>query len=149
VEITKLKVIANGNFKKEIVMNSIEGDFSNIDIGRWFRSKGFEKIEFRNGKEFVITRWLDHPISFKLIEVENFTTFIKSTFGGSLLVFECKIEEGKIEYNCYSPIWLFGIWNIKLEFKKNPTYFFKYLKEGHEIKEKFDLYINKVPPAIK
>lgn len=130
-------------------MNSIEGDFSNIDIGKWFRSKGFEKIEFRNGKKFLSTHWLNQPISFKLIEVENFTTFVKSAFGGSILVFECKIEEGKIKYNCYSPLWLFGIWNIKLEFKKKATYFFKYLEEGYEIKEEFDIYIKKKLSSIK
>jgi hypothetical protein len=144
-----LQVIVNGNLKYEIVKNSIEGDFSNIDIGRWFRSKGFEKIEFSNGRKFLSTHWLNQTISFKLIEVENFTTYVKSAFGGSILVFEYKIEDGKLKYNCYSPIWLFGIWNIKLKFKKKATYFFKYLKEGYEIKEAFDLYINKAPPAIE
>ena len=126
-------------------MNSIDGDFSNMDIGRWFRSKGFEKIEFNTKKEYISTEWLVEAISFKLVKVENFDTFIKSAFGGSILVFECKIEEGNIKYNCYSPIWLFGIWTIKLKFKKQASYLFKYIKEGYEIKEEFDRYIYSAP----
>lgn len=126
-------------------MNSIDGDFSNMDIGKWFQSKGFEKIKFNKEKEYISTQWVVEAISFKLIKVENFDTFIKSAFGGSILVFECKIESDNIKYNCYAPIWLFGIWTIKLKFKKQASYLFKYLEEGNKIKEEFEQYINSAP----
>ncbi len=133
------------NSKFELEMNSIDGDFSNMDIGRWFQSKGFEKIEFNNEKEYISTQGLVDAISFKLIKVESFDTFIKSAFGGSILVFECKVEDDNIKYNCYAPIWLFGIWTIKLKFKKQASYLFRYLKEGYKIKEEFDQYIHSAP----
>lgn len=122
-------------------MNSIKGDFSNKNIGKWFRTKGFEKIDFKNEKHFVSTLWIDQSIAFKLIKLEGFDTFIKSAYGGSILVFECKIESDKIIYHSYSPIWLFGIWTKKLKFKKKASYFFKYLSEGYKVKEEFEDYL--------
>ncbi|AFL79616.1 hypothetical protein Aeqsu_0084 [Aequorivita sublithincola DSM 14238] len=123
-------------------MNPTENHTVHNDVKKWFQSKGFEKVQFNNDKEFFSTDWLAESVSFKLTKVKGFDTFIKSAFGGAILVFEYKIEDNKINYNCYAPIWLFGIWAIKLNFRKKVSYLFQYLKEGYKIKEEFDHFIN-------
>ncbi len=87
------------------------------EIASWFKKQGFETAKFNSKVEYITTRYLEQLISFKLKKRKDHTTFYKVGFGGSLLVFECSIENNKINYECYAPIWLFGIWNKKLKFK--------------------------------
>jgi len=126
-------------------MYSIDGNFSNSDIEKWFKNNGFNKIQFGKEKEYLSTQWMAQAVSFKISQFEDFDTFIKSAFGGSILVFEWKVEDTKLTYNCYAPIWLFGIWTIKLQFKIKASYFFKYLKEGYEIQQEFERYLATEP----
>ncbi len=61
--------------------------------------------------------------------------------GGSLLVFEWKVIEKELYYDCYSPIWLFGIWTLKLEFKPKASWISKYREEGYKIEQAFRAFV--------
>ena len=113
-----------------------EVDLTTDDLRKWFRSEGFDLVVFDGKNEYVTTFWLNSPVRFNLSKREGYDTFFWEVYGGSLLVFELKLDEGFIEYDCYSPIWLFGIWTIKLNFKRKACSIARYLQEGFEVNER-------------
>jgi hypothetical protein len=103
--------------------------------------KGFRKVNFE-GKAFTYIATFDsgHSLSFKLFNKDGLTTFYKPSNGGAIIVFEVN-ENGDFEGYC--PIFLFGIWNLKLSFKKNARWPFLYRKEGFEILKAMQQIVNK------
>lgn len=124
-------------------MNTVEVEISPAELDRWFTKKGFEKAEFQKAHEYVSGYWLDQSVSVKLTRREGFTTYYKAAYGGSFLVFEVALQGQTLSYDCYCPIWLFGIWTRKLSFKQDAGGIVKYRKEGYEVEEKFKRFLEK------
>jgi hypothetical protein len=116
------------------------------DIERWFAGKGFSKATFKKGKDYVSTFWGTRVIGYKLIERPSFATYYSQGPMGSLFVFEVKIESGKLIYDCYSPLWIFGIWNVKMKFRQNAPWWAKYLTVGNNLQLSFE---NRFAPKSK
>lgn len=114
---------------------------SKADLTGWLEEEGFTKVVFAGSESYLTTYWLGQPVTFKLIRREGAETFYKEAFGGSILVFEIVIQDHTVSYDSYCPILLFGLWNIKLSFKKNAAWLFKYRKEGYEVWERFEQYL--------
>ena len=113
-----------------------------IKVKNWFYKQGFNKVNFGNDNNYTVTTyWLNKPVVFKLSEIEGFSTFYTEGSGGGLIVFEVKVEQNVMTYNCYCPILLFGFWNIKLSFKKNAGWITKYRKEGYFLNQKFKEFL--------
>lgn len=108
------------------------------EIERWFANRKFSKAEFKRGKDFTSTMSGNSMIGYKLTERPGFTTYYSEGPMGSLFVFEVKIENGKLYYDCYSPLWIFGIWTVKLDFKQNAPWWAKYLSVGHNLRTLFE-----------
>ncbi len=108
------------------------------EIDRWFASRKFSKATFKRGKDFTLTFFGNRTIGYKLTERPGFTTYYSEGPMGSLFVFEVKIDDGKLYYCCYSPLWIFGIWTVKMDFKQNAPWWAKYLSAGHNIRLSFE-----------
>ncbi|MEZ5056937.1 MAG: hypothetical protein R2879_07835 [Saprospiraceae bacterium] len=107
----------------------------------FLKQKGFRKVNFEgNAFTYISTFDSGHSISFKIFKKDGLTTLYKPSSGGAIIVFEVN-ENG--EFEGYCPIFLFGIWNLKLSFKKNAMWPFLYRKEGFEIREAMQQIANK------
>lgn len=111
-------------------------------ISNWLIRKGFNKVEFVNGKSYTSTYNNANHIGYKLLERGSFISFYKEAEGGSILIFEIKNEEEELIMYCYAPIWLFGIWNKKLKFNKNPNFLSPYLKTGFYLRKNMIKFIS-------
>ena len=118
-------------------MQKTDYSISHKDLNNWFKKQGFKKAEFENGKTYVSNFWNGHSVSVKLIEHKGFESYYKSAYGGAVLLFEVAIENDKLVYDCYCPIWLFGFWNKKVSFKENAGGLTKYRKEGYYMEKRF------------
>ncbi len=124
-------------------MNQTIVNLSNSELKNWFTGEGFVHAEFKNDREYVLNSWNAHSVSVKLTRRTGFDTYYKEAYGGAVLVFEVSNQPNILVYNCYCPIWLFGIWSKKLTFKKNAGLIFKYRSEGYQMEEKFRKFLGK------
>lgn len=124
-------------------MNTYEIEMSPAELAKWFTKQGFEKVEFKKAHEYVSSYWLDQSVSVKLTRRDGFDTWYKVAYGGSFLVFEVALQGHTLSYDCFCPIWLFGIWSRKVSFKKDAGGIVKYRKEGYEFEEKFKRFLDK------
>lgn len=99
----------------------------------WFKKQKFQLAEFEKEKLYLSTNQMGQTVAFKLTQKPGFDTFYRETKEGALLVFEVQLKDGHLTYHGYCPIWLFGIWTIKLSFKKNAKWPFRYRKEGARV----------------
>jgi hypothetical protein len=106
-------------------------------IDQWFRRQGFSIAKFENGKLRVSTHSEDHTLVFKLTEQSGCTSYYKEATGGALIVFEVAIGNDGISFEGYCPLLLFGIWEKKLDFKKDAGALSKYRAEGYAIEQQF------------
>jgi hypothetical protein len=106
-------------------------------VGDWFRKQGFTPVHFTGPTERITTFNLAHLLVYKLRERPDHVTFYKEATGGSLIVFEVSIMEGKVRYTGYCPLLLFGIWERKLSFKADAGKLASYRKEGFEVAQRF------------
>lgn len=130
---TETQIIDYGSISISPDMNSIYA---------WIESHGFKQAEFKKGRDYISTYWGARTIVFKLIERENYRTYYIIGPKGSLIALEIAIEDNKILYDFYSPIWLFGIWTIKLKLKPDAPWYASYLSVGYKIQEKFEKRFN-------
>lgn len=128
---------------KKPLMHPIPSEIRLADLQKWFHKQGFVQAAFEKGRVHISSYWQGESVSFKLTRREGFDTFYKSAYGGSLLVFEVSNQAENRGYDCYCPIWLFGIWTIKLPFKQGAGGAFRYRKEGYQLHEKFKRYLEK------
>ena len=124
-------------------MNQISAEISPSKLQNWFQKQGFTQSTFQKNREYVTQYGSGRPIAFKLTRREGFDTFYKGAYGGSLLVFEVSLQLDHLAYDCYCPIWLFGIWTIKMAFKPDAGGIFRYRKEGHQMEEKLKRFLGK------
>lgn len=118
--------------------NNLSNSPKNSATADFFFRREFIEANFKNGKNiFVSIYFKGESTSVKLKPRKNYTTFYKTSVHGGVLVFEYTLANGIVEFECYSPIWLFGIRTRKLYFKENPSSIFKYLKEGYLIQQEF------------
>ena len=110
-------------------------------IQKWFLKNGFNQAKFENSKVRISTHWLEQTVTFKLTQLEGFDTFYKEAFGGSLIVFEISTSPNSLIYNCYCPLYLFGIWTLKLSFKEKALKIFQYREQGWKIHKNFNQFI--------
>ena len=127
--------------KYEIDLSST--NINKADIEDWFTRNRFTKIEFSGKKEFLSTFYKGETVGFKIKKIEGFDTFYKESSGGTMLIFEYKIANNKLFYNCYAPLWLFGIWTKKIEFKEETNKRSLHLQEGFKIRQAFESWIGK------
>lgn len=97
-------------------------------IHKWFVNNGFELISFE-GNNFETSKL---GIYNNIKENAGYSTYFKGDVGGSLLVFEIKISDLKFECICYTPISLFGFFDIKVSFKEKAPWITKYRQHGYE-----------------
>ncbi len=117
---------------------------ANSAIEDFFYERQFIKANFKDGKNIYINNYYKgESTSVKLKPRINYSTFYKNSSHGGALVFEYSLVNGILEYECYTPIWLFGMWVWKLYFKENPISIFKYLKDGFLIEQEFIQLMNK------
>ncbi len=102
----------------------------------WFKKQKFQLAKFEKGRLYLSTNQMGQTVAFKLTQKPGFDTFYRETQGGALLVFEVQLKDGRLSYHGYCPIWLFGIWTIKLSFKKNAKWPFRYRAEGAGVEER-------------
>lgn len=106
-------------------------------IDAWFRKEGFEQLRFEGPTERITTHNMDHTVVYKLHNRPDHITFYKGSTGGSLIVFEVSTQDGRVRYDGYCPLLLFGIWERKLAFKANAGKLAAYRKEGFEVEQRF------------
>ncbi len=128
---------------RSIPMNLIPANITPSQLQKWFEKQGFTQAAFQKNREYVTNYSGGRAIAFRLTRREGFETFYKGAYGGSLLVFEVAVQNGQLSYDCYCPLWLFGIWTIKLAFKPDAGGIFRYRKEGHQVEEKFKRFLEK------
>ena len=102
-----------------------------------FRKQGFTRVHFSAPTERISTFNVAHMLVYKLRERPEHITFYKEAAGGSLIVFEVSTMDGKVRYNGYCPLLLFGIWERKLSFKADAGMLAPYRKEGFEVAQRF------------
>jgi len=122
-------------YSQTFINNSVDEYES---ICQWFEDNGFRLIPFVNGRFELYTNEILHRIE----KNGNYDSYYKEDVGGSLLVFEIRIFNGKIDCICYSPILLFGISKKKLSFKKKVNWFAKYRQHGYQYLEELKIFIN-------
>lgn len=99
----------------------------------WFQGQGFTRAVFSSPTERITTFNMGHMLVFKLRERPEHIMFYKEAAGGSLIVFEVSVVNGKIQYTGYCPLLLFGIWERKLTFKAGAGKLASYRKEGFDL----------------
>jgi hypothetical protein len=99
--------------------------------------QGFTPVHFSGPTERLTTFNSGHLLVFKLRQRPQHVTFYKEATGGSLMVFEVAMVNGKVRYTGYCPILLFGIWERKVSFKANAGILAPYRKEGYEVAQRF------------
>jgi hypothetical protein len=124
-------------------MNRATSGINASGLHSWFYKQGFEQAEFQKGRAYVSRYWQGQPVSFKLTRREGFDTYFKGAHGGSLVVFEVALQGDQVIYEGYCPIWLFGIWTLRLAFKQDAGRLFAYRKEGYLLQEKFQRFLEK------
>ena len=102
-----------------------------------FRKQGFTRVHFSAPTGRISTFNVAHMLVYKLRERPEHITFYKEAAGGSLIVFEVSTMDGKVRYNGYCPLLLFGIWERKLSFKADAGMLAPYRKEGFEVAQRF------------
>ena len=103
----------------------------------WFQGQGFTRAVFTSPTERITTFHMGHMLVFKLRERQDHATFYKEATGGSLIVFEVSVVNGKVQYTGYCPLLLFGIWERKVSFKADAGLLAPYRKEGFEVAQRF------------
>ena len=105
-------------------------------VNQWFEDNEFQLIQFKNNKSNAIIEAGYYSsatvIYHKIKKKENFKTYYKEDFGGSLLVFEIRVSNAKFECIGYSPITLFGFYRIKVSFKEKSGVLAKYRQHGYK-----------------
>lgn len=99
--------------------------------------QGFTPVQFSGPTERITTFNTGHTLVYKLRQRPHHITFYKEAAGGSLIVFEVAVVNGKVRYTGYCPILLFGIWERKVSFKANAGILAPYRKEGYELAQRF------------
>ena len=98
---------------------------------RWFSTNGYSKIAFENGVwQASLGDTMQGAIYHKLKEKPGTQTFAKESTGRSLLVFEVK-PGNPFEFECYSPLLIFGIFRKELKFNPKAGFLTSYLKSGY------------------
>ena len=128
-------------FYKEL--KKLNTNISAVEIGKWFKGQGFKLVQFNNGKTHISSYWDGQMTSVKLKQKAGFDTYFKKAYGGALIVYDITIHNNILMYEGYCPIWLFGIWNKKIAFKKSASGIFKYRSEGFIVEEKFKRFLAK------
>lgn len=108
---------------------------------RWFTAQGFTRARVEHGKLRITTEKMGETIVFKLKERPGYDTFFKETGEGALIVFEVKADGGRVVWDGYCPLLLFGLWSRKLAFKAGARAPFRYRDEGHRLAMAFSTYV--------
>ncbi|MBL7983117.1 MAG: hypothetical protein JNL52_15055 [Flavobacteriales bacterium] len=106
-------------------------------IEDWFQGQGFTQVRFVGPIERITTFNMGHTLVFKLRQRPDHRTFYKEAAGGSLIVFEVAMMDGKVQYTGYCPLLLFGHWERKVRFKADAGLLAPYRKEGFEVAQRF------------
>jgi len=102
---------------------------------KWCLDNGYREIAFENGIwvktiEFDYDTSLD-PIHVSLREHSGFQTFVKPSFGNSLLVMEVRWDD-EFHCECYAPLLIFGVFRKELAFKPKSGFYTQYLSAGYD-----------------
>lgn len=103
----------------------------------WFQAQGFTQVHFSAPTERITTFNRGHMLVYKLRERPDNFTFYKEAGGGSLIVFEVKTKDDKVQYSGYCPLLLFGFWERKVRFKADAGLLAPYRKKGFEVAQRF------------
>ena len=134
------------SFPNRIKMNRITVNLSNKELKNWFNKEGFRQATFESKYSHVSNYWGGQLISVKLAKKEGFDTFYKGAYGGATLVYDISLLDNELFYECYCPIWLFGMWTKKVSFKKDAGGIFKYRSEGFYTEQRFQFFLEKKKP---
>lgn len=110
-------------------------------VGKWFQEQGFRQVHFAVPTERITTFNTGLLLVFKLRARPAYVTFYKEATGGSLIVFEVRTTDQKVQYTGYCPLLLFGIWERKVSFKVDAGLLSPYRKEGFEVAQRFKLML--------
>ncbi len=112
-------------------------EINELTVNKWFKNKGFTLVDFENRKSGSYT----DGIYVSIKENELFKTYCKEDIYGSLLIFEVKTTYNRFECICYTPILLFGFFNMKASFKQKASAVSKYRQHGYEYLEELKEFI--------
>jgi hypothetical protein len=103
----------------------------------WLKSRGFKEVRFTKGFYSHTSYYKDYPIFFKIEKREGYRSFVKESLQGGLLVFEISWNNNLLNHTAFSPILLFGLFNLKRKFKEKPLPWAKYLSDGFLLEKEF------------
>ncbi len=124
------------------VMNKSPAEERSAAYTRWFEARGFQIANFKKGRSRVTTYRGGEHIAFRLKERPGYTIYYKETKEGALIVFEVKVNSDRVHFEGYCPLLVFNIWPVRISFKPDARFPFKYRAEGYGIAQDLARYVS-------